>query len=207
MELEIRELLTDFGYDGNDCPVIRGSALLALQGEDDKSKELGEKSVMKLVDTIDEYVPDPKRDITSPLILPIDNAFTLPGRGTVVVGTIARGTIKKNDDVELLGFDVQIKTSVNDMHIFKKSVTKAVAGDNIGVLLRGIKLKSVERGMLLCALNSQKLTNRFKASIYFLTKSEGGRSRPVTSKYVQQLFSKTWNCPCRIDLGKVVLVE
>lgn len=196
VELEVRELLCDFGFDGINCPVIIGSALKALQGD---TSEIGEPSIKKLLEGIDNFVPLPVRDVTSPFLLPIDNAFTSAGRGTVVVGTIKRGVMRKNDECELLGFDQQMKTTVSDMQIFKKNVTKAVAGDNVGVLLRGVKLSSVERGMLVCAFGSENLTNSYDASMYLLTRSEGGRSKPITSKYIQQLFSRTWNIPARID--------
>ncbi|KAK9694814.1 Elongation factor Tu C-terminal domain [Popillia japonica] len=183
VELEIRDLLIDFGFDGENAPVINGSALLALN---------------------DSYIPDPERDLTSPFMLPIDNTFNVPGRGTVVIGTIARGIINKNQEAELLGFDTCIKTIITDIQVFKKSVPQALAGDNVGALLRGIKLKSVDRGMLVCAVGSEKLSNRFRATVYFLTKSEGGRSKPILTKYIQQLFSKTWSAPCRVDLDDSV---
>ncbi|GJQ76381.1 hypothetical protein Trydic_g2099 [Trypoxylus dichotomus] len=201
VELEIRELLSDFGFDGDNAPIINGSALLALNG--DKS-ELGEKSVRQLLEAIDLYIPDPQRDFTSPFMLPIDNVFNVPGRGTVVIGTITKGIIKRNDEAELLGFDTCTKTIITDIQVFKKSVPQAKAGDNVGALLRGIKLKAVDRGMLVCAVGSEKLSNRFKATVYFLSRSEGGRSKPILSKYIQQLFSKTWNAPCRIDLDENV---
>lgn len=196
VEIEIRELLCDFGFDGNNCPIIIGSALHAMQ---ENESELGEQSIRKLVKALDEYVPTPVRDLKSPFIMPIDNAFTMPGRGTIVVGTLKRGTITKNNEAELMGFDEQIKTSISDIQIFRKSVNKSIAGDNIGVLLRGVKISAVQRGMLLCAAGSQKLSNHYDASIYLLTRSEGGRSKPMTSKYIQQLFSRTWNIPARID--------
>ena len=196
VEIEIRELLCDFGFDGINCPIIIGSALQALQGSE---SEIGEPSITKLVNALDEYVPTPVRDFTSPFMLPIDNAFTVTGRGTVVVGTLKRGTIMKNNDAELLGFGECIKTTVSDIQVFKKNITKSVAGDNIGVLLRGVKISSVQKGMLLCAAGSEKLSNHFDASMYLLTRSEGGRSKPMTSKYIQQLFSRTWNLPARID--------
>ncbi|XP_030759394.1 uncharacterized protein LOC115884835 [Sitophilus oryzae] len=197
VELEIRELLEDFGFDGSNCPVIFGSALEALKGVD---TDIGSKSIQKLLDTIDSYIPFPERDYKSPFILPIDNAFLVPGRGTVLVGTISRGVIHKNKEAELLGFDVKLKTTMIDIQVFKKSVPEAKAGENVGTLVRGIKLKDVRKGMLLCAPGSQQLTNRFKASIYFLTRAEGGRSKPILGKYCQQLFSKTWSIACRIDM-------
>lgn len=197
VELEIRELLTDFGFDGSAAPVVHGSGLLALNGD---PGEYGESSIFKLVDALDEHIPLPTRDIQSPFLLPIDNSFTVPGRGTVVVGTLKRGTIKKNQSAELLGFNTKIKTTIGDIHVFKKSVAMAQAGENIGALLRGVKIEVVQRGMMLCEEGSEKLGNRYEAKIYFLTRAEGGRSKPVTSKYTQQLFSRTWNIECRLDL-------
>ncbi|XP_069675608.1 elongation factor Tu [Periplaneta americana] len=197
VELEMRETLEDFGFDGVNSPMIRGSALLALNG--DKS-ELGEKSVEHLLEAIDNYFTIPTRDFESPFLLPIDNAFTVPGRGTVVIGTLGRGVMKRNAEADLLGFDVEIKTTISDVQVFKKSVSEAKAGDNIGALLRGVRIQAVQRGMLLCAAGSQSIGNHFEAKMYLLSRAEGGRSKPVTSKYIQQLFSKTWNVPCRVDL-------
>lgn len=197
VELEMRELLEDFGFDGLNSPMIRGSALLALNGD---MSELGEKSIWHLLDAIDSYFPIPTRDYTSPFVLPIDNAFTVPGRGTVVVGTLGKGVMKRNAEAELLGFDEEIKTTVSDIQVFKKSVREARAGDNLGALLRGVRIQSVQRGMLLCAAESYVTGNHFEAKVYFLTRAEGGRSKPVTSKYIQQLFSRTWNVPCRVDV-------
>ncbi|CAG9792448.1 unnamed protein product [Diatraea saccharalis] len=161
---------------------------------------LGAPSIRKLLETMDDYVPPIVRDLQSPFLMPIDNAFTVPGRGTVVVGTIKRGVMKRNDEADLIGFGHNIKTTLSDIQIFKKSVTEALAGDNVGVLLRGMKIKSVETGMLLCAAKSFKLSNHYKAKIYFLTRNEGGRKKPIFSKYSQQMFSGTWNIACRIDL-------
>ncbi|CAH0715029.1 unnamed protein product, partial [Brenthis ino] len=197
VEIEMREMLTDFGYDGNTVPLITGSALKALN--DDQS-EIGVPSIRKLLDTIDNYVPPIIRDLESPFLMPIDNAFTVPGRGTVVVGTIKRGVMKKNDEAELMGFGQNIKTTLSDIQIFRSSVLEAIAGDNVGVLLRGMKLRSVETGMLLCAAKSISLCNHYKAKVYFLSRSEGGRKKPIFSKYSQQMFSGTWNIACRIDL-------
>ncbi|CAH0598214.1 unnamed protein product [Chrysodeixis includens] len=197
VEIEMRELLSDFGFDGNTVPMICGSALKALNGDE---SEYGAPSIRKLLSTMDEYVPPIVRDLKSPFLMPIDNAFTVPGRGTVVVGTIKRGVMKKNDDAELLGFGNNVKTTISDVQIFKQSVPEALAGDNVGVLLRGMKMKSVETGMLLTAAKSCCLSNHYKAKIYFLTRNEGGRRKPVFSKYSQQMFSGTWNIACRIDL-------
>ncbi|GBP16832.1 Elongation factor Tu, mitochondrial [Eumeta japonica] len=197
VEIEMRELLSDYGYDGNTIPVTYGSALLALNGDE---SEHGAPSIRKLLDTMDTYIPSIVRDLQSPFLMPIDNAFTVPGRGTVVIGTMKRGIIKKNDNAELVGFGFSMKTTISDIQIFKKSTTQALAGDNIGVLLRNLKLKSVETGMILCAAKSCSLSNHYKAKIYFLSKQEGGRKKPVVSKYSQQMFSGTWNIACRLDL-------
>lgn len=194
VELEIRELLTDFGFEGHNIPCIVGSALLALNGD---LSELGEKSIRKLIDTIDNYIPIPDRDITSPFLLPIDNCLLVPGRGAVIVGTLKKGIVRKNDKVALLGFDEIVTTSVGDIQVFKKSVASAKAGENVGVLIRGVKSKLVRKGMILCPINTLTINNHFKATIYFLLRSEGGRSKPITSNYQQQLFSHTWNIVCR----------
>ncbi|XP_025418967.1 uncharacterized protein LOC112689461 [Sipha flava] len=175
VELEIRELLTDFGFNGHEIPCIVGSALLALKGN---TSEFGEQSVRKLLDAVDSYIPTPERDFTSPFFLPIDNFLLVPGRGLVVIGTIKKGTVKKNDKIDLLGFDEKITTSIGDIQIFKTSVPYAKAGENVGILLRGIKPKSLRK--------------------------EGGRSKPIMSNYQQQLFSHTWNIVCRIDLDPAV---
>lgn len=199
VEMEIRELLSDFGYDGMNIPVVVGSALLALNGD---LSEIGEKSITQLVNALDNYVPTPTRDFKSPFYLPIDSAFSVSGRGTVVVGTIKRGVIEKNSDAVLLGFNNSFKTVVSDLHVFKKSVTKAIAGENVGALLRGVKLFNARRGMVVSARDSVPFSNHYVAQIYFLSRNEGGRHHPITSKYIQQLFSLTWNVCCRIDLGE-----
>lgn len=197
VEIEIRELLCDFGFDGENCPIICGSALEAMKGTD---SEIGVPSIRKLLQAVDEYIPTPVRDVKSPFLLPIDNAFTVPGRGTVVVGTLKRGTVLKNAEADLLGFGENQKTTVSDIQVFKKSVQKCVAGDNVGILLRGVKIQTVQKGMLLCAYGSEKLSNHYEARMYLLSRGEGGRAKPMVSKYIQQLFSNTWNIPARIDL-------
>ncbi|XP_030388125.1 uncharacterized protein LOC115634501 [Scaptodrosophila lebanonensis] len=197
VEIEMREMLTDFGFDGVASPVICGSALLALRGDQSK---FGVPAIEELLEQCDSFIPTPTRDISSPFILPIDNAFTVPGRGTVVVGTIKQGTIVRNADADLLGFNQNIKTTVSDIQIFRKSVPQAIAGENVGALLRGIKISNVERGMQLCAMGSQDISNHYEGSMYLLSRAEGGRHKPMLSKYIQQLFSMTWNVPARVDL-------
>lgn len=197
VEIEMRELLSDFGFDGYSTPVICGSALLALKGDE---SEFGAPSIRKLLAAIDDHIPTPQRDVTSPFWVPIDSAFTVPGRGTVVVGTIKKGTLKKGDEAELLGHDTTIKTVVTDVQVFRKSVPSAQAGENVGLLLRSIKLDRVQRGMVLTAAQSASIGNRFRAQMYLLARNEGGRSRPIISGYIQQIFSATWNLAVRVDV-------
>nr|XP_045583817.1 elongation factor Tu-like [Procambarus clarkii]XP_045583818.1 elongation factor Tu-like [Procambarus clarkii] len=197
VEIEVRELLDDYGFDGINAPFVNGSALLALQGD---QGPYGESSILKLVKALDDYVSIPTRDLKSPFMLSIDNYFNVPGRGSVVTGTLKQGVIRKNDPAELLGFDRQIKTVVSDLQVFKKSVPVVEAGQNMGALLRGVKLEVLMRGMALCSIGSQIYNNRFEAAIYLLSHEEGGRSRPLIAPYMQQLFSNTWNIACRVDL-------
>lgn len=197
VEIEMRELISDFGFDGIATPVICGSALLALKGDESR---MGVPSIRRLLAAIDEYVPTPQRDVTSPFWMAIDSAFTVPGRGTVVTGTIKKGTLKKGDETELLGHNSAIKTVVTDVQVFRKSVPFAEAGENVGLLLRSIKLDRVQRGMMLVAANSATIGNRYQAQLYLLTRGEGGRSRPVISGYIQQIFSATWNLAVRVDM-------
>ena len=197
VELEVRDLLTEYGYDGSNTPVISGSALNAMQGE---NENIGKKSILDLVKAIDEYITIPERNTAAPFCLPIEGTVAVPGRGTVAIGTVLQGVIKKGEDTELLGFGNQIKTAASDIHIFRKSVPVCKAGDNVGVLLRGIKTEFVHRGMFLCELGKFKQWDTFEAQIYVLTKSEGGRVKPVTDKYIQMLYSNTWNLSALLKL-------
>ncbi|XP_015124303.1 uncharacterized protein LOC107046239 [Diachasma alloeum] len=198
VEIEVRELLTNTGFDGCATPVVRGSALSALNSE---KSHYGVDSIKRLMDAVDNYVPTPVRDYKSPFLLPIDNIFNVPGRGTVVVGTLKRGIIKKNDSADLLGFNNDAKTSISDIQIFKKSVPQAMAGENIGVLLRGIKYQNICRGMMLCQKNSLVSSNHFEAQLYLLDTSEGGRHRPLPANgHCTPIYSATWTVQCRFDL-------
>ncbi|RZF45633.1 hypothetical protein LSTR_LSTR010584 [Laodelphax striatellus] len=197
VELEMREMLSDFGFDGANLPVISGSALMALNGE---SPEIGEQSIGKLMNAVDSYVDTPVRNYTAPFFMPINSSVTVGGRGTVVIGTIKQGTVKKNDNVDVLGFDKCQKTTISDIHIFKKSVPSALAGDNVGLLLRNIKAGAIVKGMTICAKDSIKMSNHYEAQIYFLDKSEGGRSHPITSKYISVIYYGIWSSSCRIHL-------
>ena len=201
VEMETRDLLNDFGFDGSEAPVIFGSALMALKGDPaNKDNEYGEKSIFRLMEALDNYVPTVTRDYDSPFLLPVDNVFSVPGRGTVVVGTMRRGQVKRNDHCELVGFGTTLEAAVGDVHIFNQSVLVGKAGDNVGVLLRGMKVQNVVRGMMLCPPKTQQCHNHFFAKIYLLSRAEGGRKKPITSNYVQPFFSGTWNIPARLDM-------
>lgn len=196
VELEVRDMLSNYGWEGDSVPLIHGSALLALDGD---SSEIGEPAVNKLIEALDNCIPAPQRDSDSPLLMPIDSVLSVPGRGTVIIGTIKQGTMKKDDKTEILGYGSQIYTTVSTIQVFQAAVPSARAGDHVGVLLRQIKAKSIKRGMILAARNSLKVSNQFSGTVYFLSKSEGGRSKPITRGYIQVLFSETWQVTARFD--------
>ncbi|KAG4303160.1 hypothetical protein PCK1_000498 [Pneumocystis canis] len=175
VEMEIRELLSTYGYDGENAPIIMGSALCALEG---REKEIGEDSIWKLMDAIDNHIPIPERDIQKPYLMPIEDIFSISGRGTVATGRVERGTLKKGEEVELIGFGAPIKTIVTGIEAFNKELDQAMAGDNCGLLLRGIKREQIRRGM-------------FLASFYILTKEEGGRRTGFMNYYRPQMFART----------------
>ena len=192
VDMEVRELLTEFGYNGDETPIVNGSALLAL---DDTSNDLGKKSVKKLMDTIDNYIPSPKRDLDSQFLLPIEKTVAIPGRGQVLVGTITRGTLKKGSPLEIVGFGETIKTTATEIHIFKNSVGDCSAGQHVGILVRGIKPGMVVRGMMASVPNSTTQADSFEATVYMLKKDEGGRKKPILDGYIQPLLTQT----CTID--------
>lgn len=206
VELEIRDLLQKYGYDEVNSPVIHGSALLALRGD---NSEYGEPSIQKLLDALDEYIHPPERDETSPFFFPLDNILGIKGRGTVIVGTLKRGTIKKRDKGVLLGYNKEMKALVNDIQIFHKSVDQVVAGDHCGLLLKNIKKDDVRRGMVFCAENSVKLNNHVEAEIYLLTQSEANCNVPtIASKFTGPAFLDSWSSVCRVNLppGKSMIM-
>ncbi|XP_064620655.1 elongation factor Tu, mitochondrial-like [Lineus longissimus] len=199
VEIETRELLEEFGFDGVDCPIICGSALNALQ---DKNPTLGKESILTLLDSIDKYIPTPVRDEDGPFLVPVDSVFTVPGRGTVAIGTVKRGTVNKGEVVTLLGHGNEIKTSISDLQVFKKSVPTCKAGDNVGVLLRGVRPEAIERGMFVGIPGSFQQCNSFEAQIYVITKQEGGRSKPITDNYIQMMYCNLWNVAACLKLPK-----
>uniref|UniRef100_A0A8C4ZJZ1 Elongation factor Tu n=1 Tax=Gadus morhua TaxID=8049 RepID=A0A8C4ZJZ1_GADMO len=197
VELEIRELLTEFGYDGEKTPVVIGSALCALEN---KQPEIGVDAVMKLLDIVDSYIPLPKRQLDKPFLLPIEGVYSIPGRGTVVTGTLERGVIKKGEDCEFVGHNRHFKTVVTGVEMFHQSLDRAEAGDNLGALVRGLKREDVRRGMVMSKPGSIKPHQKVKAQIYILTKEEGGRHKPFVSNFMPVMFSLTWDMACKVTL-------
>ncbi|XP_051905091.1 elongation factor Tu, mitochondrial [Hippocampus zosterae] len=197
VEIEIRELLTEFGYDGDNTPVVIGSALCALEG---REPELGINAIMKLLEIVDSYVPLPKRELEKPFLLPIEGVYSIPGRGTVVTGTMERGIIKKGDDCEFVGHNRSVKSVVTGIEMFHKSLDRAEAGDNLGALVRGLKREDVRRGIVMCKPGSIKPHQKVKAQVYILSKEEGGRHKSFVSNFMPVMFSLTWDMACRVSL-------
>jgi elongation factor Tu len=186
VEMEVRELLTKYQYPGNDVPIIRGSALKALEGDPEY-----EKKIMELMDTVDSYIPTPVRDTEKPFLMPIEDVFSIKGRGTVVTGRISRGKIKVNEPVELVGIRPTKASVVTGVEMFKKSLDEGQAGDNVGILLRGIEKADVERGQVLAKPGSITPHKEFEAEVYILTKEEGGRHTPFFTGYRPQFYIGT----------------
>ena len=195
VEMEIRELLTEYGFDGDNTPVIRGSALKALEG-DAKYVE----AIDKLMDAVDEWIPTPVRDTDKPFLMSIEDVFTITGRGTVVTGRVERGQLKLNDEVEIVGLKDTKKTVVTGIEMFRKQLDYAEAGDNAGVLLRGIAREEVERGQVLAKPGSVTPHKKFKAAVYVLTKEEGGRHTPFFANYRPQFYFRTTDVTGVIEL-------
>jgi elongation factor Tu len=188
VEMEVRDLLTSYQYPGDDVPVIIGSALKALEGD---TSEIGIPAIAKLVEAMDEYFPDPVRDTDKPFLLPIEDVFSISGRGTVVTGRIERGIIKVGEEVEIIGLKDTIKTTCTGVEMFRKLLDEGRAGDNVGVLLRGTKREEVERGQVLAKPGSITPHTQFEAEIYVLSKDEGGRHTPFFKGYRPQFYFRT----------------
>jgi elongation factor Tu len=194
---EIRDLLTKYGYPGRDTPIIVGSALKALEGD---QSELGEPSILKLAEALDSYIPLPERPIDQPFLMPIEDVFSISGRGTVVTGRIERGVVKVGDEVEIVGLRPTQKTTVTGVEMFRKLLDQGEAGDNVGVLLRGTKREEVERGQVLAKPGTITPHTKFEAEVYVLTKEEGGRHTPFFSGYRPQFYFRTTDVTGAIDL-------
>jgi elongation factor Tu len=188
VEMEVRELLSSYQFPGDDIPIIMGSAVCALQ---DKQPEIGRESVLKLMAAVDEYIPQPARALDKPFIMPIEDVFSISGRGTVVTGRVEAGIVKVGEEVEIVGIRDTVKTTVTGVEMFRKLLDQGQAGDNIGALLRGTKREEVERGQVLCKPGSVKPHTKFKAEAYILTKEEGGRHTPFFTNYRPQFYFRT----------------
>ena len=188
VELEVRDLLSSYEFPGDDIPIIKGSATCALE---DKQPELGEQSVLALMAAVDAYIPQPARSIDRPFLMPIEDVFSISGRGTVVTGRVERGIVNVGDEVEIVGIKNTVKTIVTGVEMFRKLLDRGEAGDNIGALLRGTKREDVERGQVLAKPNSITPHTKFKAEAYVLTKEEGGRHTPFFTNYRPQFYFRT----------------
>jgi elongation factor Tu len=188
VEMEVRELLSAYKFPGDDIPIIHGSALCALE---DRDPEKGEQAVLKLMAAVDEYIPQPERPVDRPFLMPIEDVFSISGRGTVVTGRVERGIIKVGEEVEIVGLKPTVKTTVTGVEMFRKLLDSGQAGDNIGALLRGTKREDVERGQVLAAPGSITPHTGFKAEAYVLTKEEGGRHTPFFTNYRPQFYFRT----------------
>ena len=200
VEMEIRELLTEYEFPGDEIPVIKGSALKALE---DTSSEWGDR-IIELMDAVDSYIPDPVRDVDKPFLMPVEDVFTITGRGTVATGRIERGTVKLNDEMEIVGISEETKkTVITGIEMFRKLLDQGEAGDNVGLLLRGIDKTDIERGQVICKPGSVKCHKKFTAQVYVLTKDEGGRHTPFMNNYRPQFYFRTTDITgvCQLPAG------
>ena len=188
VELEVRELLSSYDFPGDDIPIVKGSALAALE---DSNKEIGHDAVLKLMEEVDAYIPEPERPIDGAFLMPIEDVFSISGRGTVVTGRVERGIVKVGEEVEIVGIRDSRKTTITGVEMFRKLLDQGQAGDNIGALLRGVGREDVERGQVLCKPGSVKPHKKFKGSAYILTKEEGGRHTPFFTNYRPQFYFRT----------------
>ncbi len=188
VEMEVRELLSSYDYPGDDIPIVKGSALAALEGRD---KEIGEDSIRALMEAVDTYIPTPARPVDQPFLMPIEDVFSISGRGTVVTGRVERGVINVGDEVEIVGIRATQKSTCTGVEMFRKLLDRGEAGDNVGVLLRGIDRDGVERGQVLCKPKSVNPHTNFEAEAYILTKEEGGRHTPFFANYRPQFYFRT----------------
>ena len=197
VELEVRELLTKYGFPGDDIPIIKGSGLAALEGRDDV---VGRERVLELMAAVDAYIPQPERAVDLPFLMPIEDVFSISGRGTVVTGRVERGIVKVGEEVEIVGIKATVKTTCTGVEMFRKLLDQGQAGDNVGILLRGTKRDDVERGQVLCKPGSITPHTKFKGEVYILTKEEGGRHTPFFSNYRPQFYFRTTDVTGSIKL-------
>ena len=197
VEMEVRELLSSYQFPGDDIPIIHGSALCALE---DRDPEKGEQAILKLMEAVDAYIPQPERPIDRPFLMPIEDVFSISGRGTVVTGRVERGIVRVGEEVEIVGLKATVKTTVTGVEMFRKLLDQGQAGDNIGALLRGTKREDVERGQVLCKPGSVKPHTHFTAEIYVLSKEEGGRHTPFFNNYRPQFYFRTTDVTGAVEL-------
>jgi elongation factor Tu len=197
VEMEIRELLSSYDFPGDDIPIVKGSALAAVE---DRDEAIGKNSILELMDKVDEYIPAPTRDLDKPFLMPVEDVFSISGRGTVVTGRVEQGVIKPGEEIEIIGLKDTTKTVCTGVEMFRKLLDSGEAGDNIGALLRGTKKEEVERGQVLAAPGSIKPHKKFKAEIYALSKEEGGRHTPFFANYRPQFYFRTTDVTGSIKL-------
>ena len=195
VELEIRELLTKYGYDGEKTPIIKGSGLKALEGDAKYSE-----AIIQLMDAVDSYIPDPVRDLDKPFLMPVEDVFSIKGRGTVATGRIERGIVHVGDEIEIVGVKASQKTTVTGVEMFKKSLQEGQAGDNVGILLRGVEREAIERGQVLAKAGSVTPHTEFEAEVYILSKEEGGRHKQFFSGYRPQFYLRTTDVTGEVTL-------
>jgi len=199
VELEVRELLSSYDFDGDNIPIIKGSALAALEGRDDA---IGKDSIIALIEAVDTYIPQPERPIDKPFLMPIEDVFSISGRGTVVTGRIETGIVNVGDEVEIVGIKDTRKTTVTGVEMFRKLLDRGEAGDNVGALIRGVAREDVERGQVLCKPGTVSPHTEFSAEVYVLSKDEGGRHTPFFANYRPQFYFRTTDVT-----GEVILPE
>ncbi len=201
VEMEVRDLLTSYGFPGDTTPIVKGSALKALEGD---QSDIGEPAILKLMEAVDAYIPEPKRPVDGAFLMPIEDVFSISGRGTVVTGRVERGIVKVGEEVEIVGLRDTQKTTCTGVEMFRKLLDQGQAGDNIGVLLRGTKREDVERGQVLCKPGSIHPHTKFKAEVYVLTKEEGGRHTPFFKNYRPQFYFSTTDVTGSVTLPEGV---
>ncbi len=199
VEMEVRELLSKYDYPGDDIPIVKGSAMKALEGD-----PVHKEAITKLMAAVDSYIPEPERPIDKPFLMPIEDVFAIEGRGTVATGRVERGIVKKMEEVEIVGIRDTIKTTVTDIEMFRKLLDEGRAGDNVGLLLRGVKKTDIERGQVIAKTGSVKPHTKFRAEVYILSKDEGGRHTPFFSNYRPQFYFRTTDVTGSISLPEGV---
>jgi elongation factor Tu len=197
VELEVRELLSEYEFPGGEIPIVKGSALKALEGD---KGDLGEPAIQRLLDAVDSYIPTPKRQTDKPFLMPVEDVFSISGRGTVATGRIERGIVKVGEEIEIVGLKATTKTVVTGVEMFRKLLDEGQAGDNVGCLLRGLKREEVERGQVLAKPGSITPHTKFKAEVYVLTKEEGGRHTPFFNGYRPQFYFRTTDVTGSVQL-------